>query len=413
MSPASNFRVRYGGLHAAHLTLFSQGARRDIELLADHPYALSLETLGLKDLRLEDVQRTIMAALPEAQEAQNLAYRQGLASKSTGYPRRPSPNRSPMSRSRAGQRALHTEVETRRSADSIPPFSLETGAYYSTSHLDVPPTPPFSSLTASIALRPPSRSSSPTSDPPRQTADNHSSLATMPNSTPAEEPQSISLKQAKSGAPSLLQHELAQETRPPTPAATEDGADEDEDLLDTGRFVFHVGWSGRPKQRPSDDKADEAPTPLPNPFTPSKLNSTCVGEDAFFQLPYALGIADGVGGWSRKGDVRADPRRWGGLLMHFCSEEIGEWAAAKGEYSASPLSNGPAQSTSVERANVRGKVQGSPSNWKENLSGWRAEESRSAQNTSNRTLANPTLMMQKGYEKCLACFTAEVSLKVA
>jgi len=62
-----------------------------------------------------------------------------------------------------------------------------------------------------------------------------------------------------------------------------------------------------------------------------------VGEDAYFLLPSALGVSDGVGGWSQKGRSQGQPQgqsqssshtgpsasaQFSRRLMHFCAEEI-------------------------------------------------------------------------------------------
>jgi hypothetical protein len=65
-------------------------------------------------------------------------------------------------------------------------------------------------------------------------------------------------------------------------------------------------------------------------------------------------IADGVGGWAR--NTKGDAGRWSRLLTHFCEKEVEAWWSKKHE---KPI--------------------------------------------------DPVEIMQKGYERCLACILDEVS----
>ena len=47
-----------------------------------------------------------------------------------------------------------------------------------------------------------------------------------------------------------------------------------------------------------------------------------VGEDAYFLRPDALGVADGVGGWSRAAPATANSALFSRSLMHYCSYEL-------------------------------------------------------------------------------------------
>lgn len=47
-----------------------------------------------------------------------------------------------------------------------------------------------------------------------------------------------------------------------------------------------------------------------------------VGEDAYFLRPDAMGVADGVGGWSRAAPATANSALFSRSLMHFCSYEL-------------------------------------------------------------------------------------------
>jgi len=52
----------------------------------------------------------------------------------------------------------------------------------------------------------------------------------------------------------------------------------------------------------------------------TRLQSSQVGEDAYFLKGDALGISDGVGGWAS--NAHADPALFSRLLMHFCYDEL-------------------------------------------------------------------------------------------
>ncbi|KAF8493577.1 phosphatase 2C-like domain-containing protein [Gautieria morchelliformis] len=47
-----------------------------------------------------------------------------------------------------------------------------------------------------------------------------------------------------------------------------------------------------------------------------------VGEDSYFLRPDAMGVADGVGGWSRAAPATANSALFSRSLMHFCSYEL-------------------------------------------------------------------------------------------
>jgi len=51
--------------------------------------------------------------------------------------------------------------------------------------------------------------------------------------------------------------------------------------------------------------------------------SVSVGEDAYFLRSDSLGVADGVGGWSRH--AGSNPARWSLKLMHHCSAELARY----------------------------------------------------------------------------------------
>ncbi|KAL7750943.1 hypothetical protein RI367_003523 [Sorochytrium milnesiophthora] len=67
-------------------------------------------------------------------------------------------------------------------------------------------------------------------------------------------------------------------------------------------------------------KPSKSSTPAPDQHGKSKLKSTSCGEDAFFSRFNALGVSDGVGGWS--GHKNADPSLYSRTLMHYCNIEL-------------------------------------------------------------------------------------------
>lgn len=159
----------------------------------------------------------------------------------------------------------------------------------------------------------------------------------------------------------------------------------------SSNLIFHLGASGCPKERPpappSRRPAATPPPPRPRSFPlpditpPTTLQSTAVGEDSYFARVDGVCVADGVGGWSRSGKG-ADPGRWSRLLTHFCEEEVARWWAGTDDYIAT----------------------------EEEVSGWAARAwKRSSEGGRHRRPLDPVEIMQKGYEKCLACAATEVS----
>lgn len=64
-------------------------------------------------------------------------------------------------------------------------------------------------------------------------------------------------------------------------------------------------------------------------IVPTRLLSQQVGEDAYFTMDDALGVADGVGGWASR--PNANPALFSRLLMHFCRAELDALDAQRGD----------------------------------------------------------------------------------
>ncbi|KAM0793290.1 hypothetical protein ACM66B_000750 [Microbotryomycetes sp. NB124-2] len=90
-------------------------------------------------------------------------------------------------------------------------------------------------------------------------------------------------------------------------------------------LVFRNGAYGIPKV-PVDDKGKEKAAALAEAEETNNIDlplSISVGEDAYFLRADSLGVADGVGGWSRH--AGANPARWSRKLMHHCSSELARY----------------------------------------------------------------------------------------
>ncbi|KAF8261085.1 hypothetical protein EI94DRAFT_1705803, partial [Lactarius quietus] len=97
------------------------------------------------------------------------------------------------------------------------------------------------------------------------------------------------------------------------------------------RFHFDVGAYGIPKFRPSNvisgrDGVGGADLWSHNSKLTEGLDlAVQVGEDAYFIRDNAMGVADGVGGWSRTHSPKGAPSPsalFARRLMHFCSTEV-------------------------------------------------------------------------------------------
>ncbi|KAK4054942.1 hypothetical protein OIV83_000866 [Microbotryomycetes sp. JL201] len=90
-------------------------------------------------------------------------------------------------------------------------------------------------------------------------------------------------------------------------------------------LVFRNGAYGIPKI-PVDDKGKEKAAAMAEAEETNNIDlplSVSVGEDAYFLRADSLGVADGVGGWSRH--AGANPARWSRKLMHHCSSELARY----------------------------------------------------------------------------------------
>ncbi|WWD22884.1 hypothetical protein CI109_107379 [Kwoniella shandongensis] len=179
-------------------------------------------------------------------------------------------------------------------------------------------------------------------------------------------------------------------------------------------LIFHLGASGLPKERlpsppPSRSRPPTPPRqrsfPLPEVTPPTQLRSISVGEDAYFTRLDGMCIADGVGGWARSGKGGADAGRWSRLLTHFCEEEVGDWWAGREVYLVSQKE----KERTRRRTQDSGTAASSSSNGKEKewaKEAWKKGKGEEGDGKERRPL-DPVEIMQRGYEKCLACVTAE------
>ena len=117
-------------------------------------------------------------------------------------------------------------------------------------------------------------------------------------------------------------------------------------------------------------------------------------------------IADGVGGWARSGRGGADAGRWSRLLTHFCEVEVAEWWAGAEAYLDEVVLEKMKQRGSGERVQQEQDINGWASRaW---AAGRGGEDAEGLQDGRRRKPLDPIEIMQKGFEKCLACVTAEV-----
>lgn len=270
---------------------------------------------------------------------------------------------------------------------------------------------------------------SPPSPPP--------SLRTRPNEvhpalTPFTPPYDTTLSSsfAQLGLPQ-------QPTRHPVTSTAPAETDDAETGSSSVQLIFHLGASGLPKERPTysppkrASSSSPAPPPRPRSFplpdvTPpemSELRSVGVGEDAYFARMDGMCIADGVGGWAKSGRGGADAGRWSRLLTHFCEVELGMWDQGVGVYADVTLGESGVEGKGKgEKVEERGK-EWSKRVWENAMdpkggkNSW-AKEAAVAMNTADakgmgkgkgkRRALDPVEIMQRGFEKCLACFANEV-----
>ncbi|WVW81446.1 hypothetical protein I302_103440 [Kwoniella bestiolae CBS 10118] len=310
--------------------------------------------------------------------------------------------------------------------------SLESSSFPSNAFDNLPPDPP-SSPSASA-----SRGSSP--HQPLKTlrdVESHTVLSPTPLSISSDSNDTPSHSFASNPLLGLNEHS----SNPPYdyPLTNEN----DENVLPStysSTLIFHLGCSGLPKERlpiPSSSRKSRPPTPprqrsfpLPHVDPPTALKSVGVGEDAYFARSDGLCIADGVGGWSRSAEKKADPGRWSRLLTHFVEEEVNDWWVGK-EYYLAPKGNDIGGIERSEQIKQKGKEkeQERPRGWareswekkgegsKVNMSTTSTTHTRHSSGTGKalkngkhrkeRRPIDPVEIMQRGFEKCLSCINAE------
>ncbi|KAL7420201.1 hypothetical protein Q5752_005167 [Cryptotrichosporon argae] len=257
--------------------------------------------------------------------------------------------------------------------------------------------PDLNVLFADLAVPPPSSSPPPPSPhlKPRPSAP-HAVLSPIPLGppTPSPSPSPFPFYARPNGANA---YDLAPPPRPEPHALS----------LYSSNLIFHLGASGSAKDRPpvsSRQRLDRLPPPPPRTRSfalpvvppPTTLRSVRVGEDAYFVRSDGMCVADGVGGWARRGG--ADASRWSLLLTHFCEEEVGRWWAGASEYVvADPAPDRRADDDAGRRWTHI---------WVRDRAGAESEDVGLEAGKKRRPL-DPVEIMQRGYEKCLACITAE------
>ncbi|WWC85491.1 uncharacterized protein L201_000355 [Kwoniella dendrophila CBS 6074] len=234
-------------------------------------------------------------------------------------------------------------------------------------------------------------------------------------------------------------------------------------------LIFHLGCSGLAKERipsrRSSSSSSRPPTPprqrsfvLPEVEIPTQIKSVGVGEDAYFARSDGLCIADGVGGWSRSSSKgSADAGRWSRLLTHFVEEEVSDWWNGKEYYLSSPKTNksnkGKEKEKMIDKSSMENDQVKAKDQQQKKKQGWAREtwENRSNFNKPSssssisvsastspkspissqpsrhssseahvtsqsqaqkedereRRPIDPVEIMQRGFEKCLACINAE------
>ena len=96
----------------------------------------------------------------------------------------------------------------------------------------------------------------------------------------------------------------------------------------TRALVFRHGAYGIPKGRKQGESLElagegGAPAADAREWDARHSGSVSVGEDAYFLRSDSLGVADGVGAWSRH--AGANPARWSRKLMHHCAAELSRY----------------------------------------------------------------------------------------
>lgn len=177
-------------------------------------------------------------------------------------------------------------------------------------------------------------------------------------------------------------------------------------LTSSSQLYFHLGASGSAKERPvykpnlrrsntppPPHRPRSFPLPKIDPPDNLELKSVGIGEDAYFIRSDGMCVADGVGGWASSGKNGADAGRWSRLLTHFCEREVDLWQNGKSVY---------AMDQSSLTSNSKGNQDWTKKVWE--AGGLKFSTGAVAR---KRKSVDPIEIMQRGYEKCLSCFTAE------
>lgn len=143
-----------------------------------------------------------------------------------------------------------------------------------------------------------------------------------------------------------------------------------------------------------------------------------VGEDAYFIRPDAMGVSDGVGGWSRSPFAKeANSAMFSKSLMHYCSYEIG--LVSDGQ-------DGGSSDDSLSFSQGKGKVKAThPENntsfgsffWNahdslhsapvQSSSAQPSASSSTASSSSSPPDINPVDILQRAYDRCMAWFKSQ------
>lgn len=154
-----------------------------------------------------------------------------------------------------------------------------------------------------------------------------------------------------------------------------------------------------------------------------------VGEDAYFFRSEALGIADGVGGWTsararsyaaagggsaadddeatiaeRARRARADPGLFSRLLMHYCEREVDAWKRGDPAWLVEGASNGVSDGERPQRSK-----DGLSMSFSGGDQGGAREDVADGRDDLLRRPLDPVEVMQKAYERCMDAVQHEVS----
>ena len=293
--------------------------------------------------------------------------------------------------------------------------------------LNGPPLPPSLLTFEGLAFRPkpshdnffsapppppPSSSPGPDTQPPQpaksRPAESHTVLSVTPVPTTSSDSPTFSL-----GAHPTLHTVQFDEAHLAEPPSETDAASLG---LYSSSLIFHLGSFGVPKERqplPPPLASARSPPPLPTRARsfvlpevtpPVTLRSKGIGEDAYFARLDGMCIADGVGSWAKSRGRGADASRWAQLLTHFCEGEVDSWWSGKDEYVSSLTEGSSVGATETDdgpHAWARGVATGN---------GDQGDMSTGLSPGKRRRPLDPVEIMQRGFEKCLACAVKEVSI---